>query len=452
MSEVNNIVTRNRFAVLSTEKKNHISVKILNRLRDENAKLKAENDRLKRNTYSCRKTTVKEYQKIKELRAALEIEKNNVLYTEEKIIKNMERIRNIEIDALTERFNFLKLLKKRVFQIDEDLIVNLFGGFPRRFLQRRSTTNVEHKRFMKKFYESDLDMRIYFSKSINSDLAHVLTELHGYGLNFKVDDLREIVEKTDQELPDYGEYVSTMHAKCTFIYKNKEIKADIFNRYYINFSSQDYTCNQIEITKDGISLNKERKNLYADKNRDFGMEALETMLDFQKMETKPLFKEAISINRASIHHMKKMMKRQKKMMSEGYRTTRTVISNDEDADQCPICYESYDEDSGNDEYIPPKRYPFALCGCTFGLSICSCCFKKWPTMCPQCKLPWKICMTKEEEPEADFVLPEIIRINLRGNNLQENNLQGNNLQGIYDSDDFSADDFSADDFSADDDQ
>ena len=421
----NNISTRNRFAVLSTDNKNATEYSLIHKLRSDIAALRCT---LKEQSCTLKeqRCTLKEQRidfKEKEdfylhavssekaytskLRNAIKIQKEITKNTEKMMIEDIRVIQRVEIDCISVRMEFISLFKKRVKQWNHRLKVNNFGGFPRRCFQQRSITREQHEKFMENFAKSDLDLRVYYNTEVNSDIEDLLKELYEYGLAFDVVKLTEIRGNNNN---------ICRHAKCVFTYKNTMIKADIFDRYYINFSSKDYTGNQIEFTEKGISLNKSDTDSYLKNGRHTGMDVLEVILDLQKMETKPLFKEPNSTSRSSIIHMRKMMKRQKKMEDEGFKLTRQIISNDENAEQCPICYESYDEDS---EHVAPQRYGFAICKCSFGKSICCDCFGRWRRLCPQCKLPWKICMTDEPEIENGLQLPPINVVVLNGQDVLE---------------------------------
>ena len=409
----NNISTRNRFAVLSTDNKNATEYSLIHKLRSDIAALRCtlkeqsctlKEQRIdfkeKEDFYLHAVSSEKAY--TSKLRNAIKIQKEITKNTEKMMIEDIRVIQRVEIDCISVRMEFIRLFKKRVKQWNHRLKVNNFGGFPRRCFQQRSITREQHEKFMENFAKSDLDLRVYYNTEVNSDIEDLLKELYEYGLAFDVVKLTEIRGNNNN---------ICRHAKCVFTYKNTMIKADIFDRYYINFSSKDYTGNQIEFTEKGISLNKSDTDSYLKNDRHTGMDVLEVILDLQKMETKPLFKVPSSIHGSSLIHMDKMIARQRKMENEGFTLTRKIVSNEEDAEQCPICYESYNE---TEEHIPPQRYGFAVCGCSFGKEICCGCFSRWGTLCAQCKIPWKFCMTDEPEERNGLQFPETDIILLHG--------------------------------------
>ena len=363
------------------------------RLRDEIDRLNEENCMLKKEAYDHKKM----------IRKVIDATRSN---TRCDMKKNIDVFREVEVKAIKQRIKFLKVLKKRVSQFDAGLEVNVFGGFMRRALQPRSLTTIEHLRFMTSFEESDLDIRVYYDKATPSDMKQFLTSLDEYGINLEVMEIRRIMSDLQND---------TWHAKCIFHFRGEEIKADIFNRYYINFSTQDYSCNQISMEKAGFTLNHKNGNSSTEPNSDFGMVILETMMELQTMTTRPLFVEkSMGMDHRTRHNMNKMVIRQSKMISEGFTLTQMIVEADKDAEKCLICYEQFGPKEDEPEYVPPKRYGFALCGCSFGRAICRYCFKKWNRNCPQCKIPWKIMMTKEALEESDFVLPDIQLIRLHG--------------------------------------
>lgn len=369
----------------------------------QNRRLQAEIQRLKEENYIL-KAEASDHKKT--IRKAIDAKMN----AQCDMMRNIDMFREVEVKAIKQRMKFVKCLKKRVKKFDADLEVNVFGGFIRRALQRRSLTTEEHERFMTYLKESDIDMRVYYNKETPSDMIQFLRNLDEYGINLEVLEIRRITSTFQEDLMDYTD---VYHTKCIFHFKGEEIKADIFNRYFINFSTQDYSSNQISMEKDGFTINRENGNIY--QNRDYGMEMLETMMEFQTMTTRPLFvEESTGMDRRTRHNMNKMITRQSKMIREGFTPTQTIIGADEDEKNCLICYEQFGPKEDEPEYVPPKRYGFALCGCSFGRAICRCCFKKWDTNCPQCKIPWKITMTKEALEESDFVLPDIQSIQLQG--------------------------------------
>ena len=403
------ISTQNRFAAISDA-----SVKISEKDFQAFLRMKEENAKLKRENKNIKKQSIKNTLRLKELEIAYQDQmhviyeaKENMLKAEENVLKNIEAFQDAEMKAISERMSFFELLIKRVKQFNPELDVNLFGGFPRRALQQRSKTKEEHKRFMDGFNESDLDIRFYYNKTIESDLVNILTNIATYGLNLnplklEVLDLREIISG----------FETTQHAKCVFTYKGKKIKADVFNKYYINFSCQDYSCNQLSLSATGITLNQPNginSSPFSESERHYGMETLRTLMELQKKETKPLFAEETELTASYMNNMMKMIKRQEKMINEGFKLTREIISSDVVKD-CSICYQPYASDAENSV----KQFGFALCGCSFGKTICRCCYAKWPTLCPQCKIPWKIAMTKEEDKDAleEFILPMMRRIEL----------------------------------------
>lgn len=425
--------TQNRFAAL-TENSMKISEKDFQafmRLRKENTRLIKENTRLTKEAKAAKNQSVKDTLRKKELLIALKEKVYSAQEVEDNILRNINIMHNVEMKAIEERLTFFKLLMKRVKQTGRDVEVNLFGGFPRRALQQRSMTKSEHTQFMTGLEDSDLDIRIYYSKCSDSNLVSVLQDIADYGLklnplNLEVHQLREITSIT-------GEI--TQHAKCSFKFKGKIIKADIFNKYYINFSHQDYSVNQISISQDGITLNQDRNAPWVDMDREYGIETLEALIQLQKKEATPLFletTETTELKKQYLNNMGKMVERQNKMINEGFKLSREIIPCDK-IDACTICWQSYKEDTENPDYIPPKRFNFALCGCSFGKSICRCCFKKWNKCCPQCKTPWKVAMTKQEEDEDSLglILPQIERIQLQG----EVDIYGN----LIDNDDISSD-------------
>lgn len=424
MSQV--VKTQNSFAALElTDDNNRKECLLVEKLRTDIAALKCtlrdQEHIFKEKEDFYRQVVSKEKGRSSKLRHAIRIQKEITMNTdkkmkdmeeemdnmeenmEERMFKDITSMQKVEIACISTRMEFLKLLTKRVKQFDSGLKVNNFGGFPRRCFQQRSFTLKQHERFMKNFADSDLDLRIFYSRENNSDIRAVLKELYNeYGFLFDITTFREIRS------------VNTvcMHAKCEFRFRNTIIHADIFDRYDINFSSKDYTGNQIEFTDEGITLCKSSNDMWSDVDKNDGLEVLEVILDLQKMETKPLFKVPSSIQRSSLIHMDKMITRQRKMENEGFTLTRKIVSNEEDAEQCPICYESYNE---SEEHIPPQRYGFAVCGCSFGKEICCGCFSRWGTLCAQCKIPWKFCMTDEPEERNGLQFPETDIILLHGN-------------------------------------
>ena len=401
------ISTQNRFAAISDA-----SVKISEKDFQAFLRMKEENAKLKRENKNIKKQSIKTTLRLKELEIAYQDQvhviyeaKENVLKAEENVLKNIEAFQDAEMKAISERMSFFELLIKRVKQFNPDLDVNLFGGFPRRALQQRSKTEEEHKRWMDGFKESDLDIRFYYNKTSESNLVDILTNIATYGLNLnplklEVLDLREIISG----------FETTQHAKCVFTYKGKKIKADVFNKYEINFSCQDYSCNQLSLSATGITLNKPINSTpFSESERHYGIETIRTLMELQKKEAKPLFTEETELTASYMNNMKKMIKRQEKMINEGFNLTREIISSDVVAD-CPICYQPYASDAENSV----KQFGFALCGCSFGKTICRCCYARWPTLCPQCKIPWKIAMTKDEDKDAleQFILPMMRRIEL----------------------------------------
>ena len=420
-----NIQTRNRFATLElTDDNNEKECLLVEKLRTDIATLKCtlrdQAHIFKEKEDFYRQAVSKEKGRSSKLHHTIRIQKEITMNTdkkmkymkeemdnmednmEERMFKDITSMQKVEIECISTRMEFLKLLTKRVKQLDSGLKVNNFGGFPRRCFQQRSFTWKQHDKFMKNFADSDLDLRIFYSRENNSDIRAVLKELYNeYGFLFNITTFREIRSVNNV----------CIHAKCEFKFKNTIISADIFNSYDINFSSRDYTGNQIEFTDEGITLSKSIDDLWSGVDKNDGLEVLEVILGLQKMETKPLFKVPSSIHGSSLIHMDKMIARQRKMENEGFTLTRTIVSNEEDAEQCPICYESYNE---TEEYIPPSRYEFALCGCSFGKTICCGCFKRWGTSCPQCKIPWKFCMTDEPEERNGLQFPETDIILLHG--------------------------------------
>lgn len=408
------ISTQNCFATLSdaSVKISEKDFQVFLRMKEENAKLKRENKNIKKqsikNTLRLKEAEIacKEYKTAcrDQVRVIYEI-KECVLKAEENVLKNIEAFQDAEMKAISERMSFFELLIKRVKQFNFELDVNLFGGFPRRALQQRSKTKEEHKRFMDGFNKSDLDIRFYYNKTSDSDLVGILTNIATYGLNLnplklEVLDLREIISG----------FETTQHAKCVFTYKGKKIKADMFNKYHINFSCQDYSCNQLSLSATGITLNKSmNSSTFSESERHYGIETLSTLMELQKKETKPLFTEETELTASYMNNMKKMIQRQEKMINEGFKLTRKIIPSDA-VDDCSICYQPYASDAENSV----KQFGFALCDCSFGKTICRCCYAKWPTLCPQCKIPWKISMTNEEDKDAleEFILPMMRRIEL----------------------------------------
>lgn len=423
MSQI--VKTRNSFAVLElTDDNNGKECLLVGKLRTDIAALKCtlrdQEHIFKEKEDFYRQVVSKEKGRSSKLRRAIRIQKEITMNTdkkmkdmeeemdnmeenmEERMFKDITSMQKVEIACISTRMEFLKLLTKRVKQFDSGLKVNNFGGFPRRCFQQRSFTLKQHERFMKNFADSDLDLRIFYSRENNSDIRAVLKELYNeYGFLFDITTFREIRSVNSV----------CMHAKCEFRFRNTIISADIFDRYDINFSSKDYTGNQIEFTDEGITLSKSSNDMWSGVDKNDGLEVLEVILDLQKMETKPLFKVPSSIHRSSLIHMDKMIARQRKMENEGFTLTRKIVSNEEDAEQCPICYESYNE---TEEHIPPQRYGFAVCGCSFGKEICCGCFRRWGTLCAQCKIPWKFCMTDEPEERNGLQFPETDIILLHG--------------------------------------
>ncbi len=142
--------------------------------------------------------------------------------------------------------------------------------------------------------------------SVLQDIADCGLKLNP--LNLKVHQLREITSIT-------GEI--TQHAKCSFKFKGKIIKADIFNKYYINFSNQDYSVNQISISQDGITLNQDRNAPWVDIEREYGIETLETLIQLQKKEATPLFletTETTELKKQYLNNMEKMVERQNQLL------------------------------------------------------------------------------------------------------------------------------------------
>ena len=71
---------------------------------------------------------------------------------------------------------------------------------------------------MKNFADSDLDLRIFYSRENNSDIRAVLKELYNeYGFLFDITTFREIRSVNSV----------CMHAKCEFRFRNTIIHADI---------------------------------------------------------------------------------------------------------------------------------------------------------------------------------------------------------------------------------
>ena len=318
------ISTQNRFAAISDA-----SVKISEKDFQAFLRMKEENAKLKRENKNIKKQSIKTTLRLKELEIAYQVHviyeaKENVLKAEENVLKNIEAFQDAEMKAISERMSFFELLIKRVKQFNPDLDVNLFGGFPRRALQQRSKTEEEHKLFMDGFKESDLDIRFYYNKTSESNLVDILTNIATYGLNLnplklEVLDLREIISG----------FETTQHAKCVFTYKGKKIKADVFNKYDINFSCQDYSCNQLSLSATGITLNKPKNSTpFSESERHYGIETLRTLMELQKKEAKPLFAEETELTVSYMNNMKKMIKRQEKMINEGFKLTREIISSD----------------------------------------------------------------------------------------------------------------------------